>query len=142
MKIARETDYAIRCLLFMARRPFDIHTAGEIAGAQGIPPTFLAKILQKLVRAGILASARGVGGGFRLLRRPQDVTLLDAIEAVEGSLAPNTCLVEGRHCSRVARCAAHPVWREIQRDMAGTLARYSIQSMMESERKSTAATRG
>jgi Rrf2 family protein len=99
MKIARETDYAVRCLLFMARSPLAIHTVGEIAESQKIPSCFLAKILQKLVRAGLLSSSRGVRGGFRFRRNPRDVTLLSAIEAVEGPLALDGRRVEG---------AAHP----------------------------------
>jgi Rrf2 family protein len=142
MKIARETDYAVRCLLFMARRPLAVYTVGKIAVSQKIPPSFLAKILQKLVRAGLLSSSRGVGGGFRFRRGPGDVTLLSAIEAVEGPLA-----LDGRRAGmgrrlRIGRNAAHPIWKVIQRDMAGTLARYSIQDMVESQRKSAAATRG
>jgi Rrf2 family protein len=142
MKIARETDYAVRCLLFMARRPLAVHTVGEIAVSQKIPPSFLAKILQKLVRAGLLSSTRGVRGGFRFRSAPRDVTLLSAIEAVEGSLALYGRRVEGRRCPRVARVAAHPVWKKVQQDMAGTLARYSIQDLAESERTPAAATRG
>ena len=133
MRISRETDYAIRCLLFMARAPFEVRTVGETAGPQEIPPSFLAKILQKLVRAEILSSARGQRGGYRFRKSPCDVTILSVIEAIEGPVAFNDCLVDGITCSRVARCAAHPVWKEIQKEVADRLGRRTIGDLLESE---------
>lgn len=133
MKIARETDYAIRCLLHMARRPDGIFTVREISGPRGIPPTFLAKILQKLGKAGIASSVRGSRGGFRLTRHPGEITLLSVIEAVEGPLAPNDCLVEGNRCSQAGRCAVHPVWRELREILAAKLEEVNLQRLAERE---------
>ena len=126
MRISREADYAIRCLLFMAATPRVARTVAQAAPSQGIPPSFLAKILQKLARAGILSSARGARGGYRFRKDPRDVTVLSVIEAIEGPVAVNDCLVEGATCSRAARCAAHLLWRELQGDIADRLGRRSI----------------
>lgn len=133
MKIARETDYAVRCLLHMARRPDGIFTVREISGPRGIPPAFLAKILQKLGKAGIASSVRGARGGFRLARHPGAITLLSVIEAVEGPLAPNECLVEGNRCSQATRCAVHPVWRELREVLAVKLGKVTLQRLVEQE---------
>lgn len=133
MKIARETDYAVRCVLFMARTPSRFFTVREISTVQEIPPSFLAKILQKLSRAGITASARGSRGGFRLAMDPGDITLLKVVEAVEGRLAPNDCLVEGRACSRAGRCSVHPVWRELREEIAGRLGGCTIRKLIDAE---------
>ncbi|GAB4362667.1 MAG: Rrf2 family transcriptional regulator [Deltaproteobacteria bacterium] len=133
MKISRETDYAIRCLLQLARRPEGVSTVREISGPRGIPPVFLAKILQKLGRAGMTESVRGARGGFRLARDPAEITLLSVIEAVEGPLAPNDCLVEGNRCSQAGRCSVHPVWRELRETLAGMLAAVTLRQLAERE---------
>lgn len=134
MKISRETDYAIRCLLFMAGNPVKNHPVGRIARSREIPQSFLAKILQKLVRAGILTSARGTSGGFRLFRSPGDITLLQVIEAIEGPLALNDCLMENRTCSMESRCGAHMAWKEIRKVLAADLDRYSLRKLLDLER--------
>jgi len=133
MKIARETDYAIRCLLQMAKRPDGITTVREISRSRGIPPVFLAKILQKLGRAGIVESVRGARGGFRLSADPAEVTLLRVIEAVEGPLAPSVCLVEGNSCPQAERCSVHPVWRELRETLATMLAEVTLRRLAERE---------
>ena len=68
MQITRETDYAIRCVLHLARQPRRVAPAAEIAAATQVPRIFLAKILQRLAKAGIVVSQRGVQGGFSLAR--------------------------------------------------------------------------
>ncbi|MBI5419065.1 MAG: Rrf2 family transcriptional regulator [Deltaproteobacteria bacterium] len=133
MRISRETDYAIRCLIFMARRPLKVHTVMEVARPRGIPPSFLAKILQKFVKSGILSSARGVRGGFRLTRSPADITLLQVIEAVEGPISLNDCMVERETCSLASRCAAHSAWKEIQGVLAAKLGEYTIRMLADQE---------
>lgn len=133
MKIARETDYAIRCLLQMAQRPGGRHTVRTLSALRGIPSTFLAKILQKLGKAGIVSSARGSGGGFRLARLPGDITVLSMIEAVEGPLAPNACIVERNRCSQADRCAVHPLWRECRELLAEKLGKVTLQHLAERE---------
>lgn len=133
MKIGRETDYAIRCLLFIAANPVGNYPVGRIARSRGIPHSFLAKILQKLVRAGILVSARGTSGGFRLSRNPAEITLLNIIEAIEGPLALNDCLVETRTCSMASKCGAHTAWKEIRKALAAHLDGYSLRKLLDLE---------
>lgn len=133
MKISRETDYAIRCLLFMARNPGMVFSVGEISGPQAIPPSFLAKILQKLARAGITSSTRGAGGGFRLAASPDGISLLSVIEALEGPLAVNDCLVDGKACLPSARCSAHAAWKEIRVEIAGIMRRYTLRWLLDRE---------
>lgn len=133
MKISRETDYAIRCLLQLARQPGGVLTVREISGPRGIPPLFLAKILQKLGRAGIAESVRGARGGFRLARAPGEITLLSVIEAVEGPLGSNDCLVEGNRCALSERCSVHPVWKELREILSANLAGISLRELSERE---------
>lgn len=106
MLVTREADYAIRCVLEVARAG---HTnATRVALAQGISPTFLGKIVQSLAKAGILATRRGVGGGITLAKPPERFTLLDVIEAVEGRLAIIECLRSPEGCPHAGECPAFP----------------------------------
>lgn len=112
MLVTREADYAVRCVVEVARTG---HTsAAQVARVQGISPTFLGKIVQSLAKAGILATRRGVGGGISLAKPPGEFTLLQVIEAVEGPLCINDCLQSPAQCGHVADCPAYPYLCEAQ----------------------------
>lgn len=129
MQITRKSDYAIRCILHLVLNQGRICTVGEISEAQDVPKTFTAKILQQLVKMGIASSTKGVKGGFTLAKAPEEVTLLDAIEAVEGPLAMNRCVVDTKSCSRSASCSVHPVWVDLKADMEKTLRSYNFKQL-------------
>lgn len=105
MLVTREADYAIRCVLEVARH--GRISAAEVARLQDISPTFLGKIVQSLARAGILATRRGVGGGITLAVPIEAISLLRVIEAVEGPLCVNDCLRDPPMCLRIAECPAY-----------------------------------
>lgn len=117
MQITRETDYAIRCIQYLCKNPSDIKMVDEIASEMNIPKSFLAKILQKLTKAKIAKSFRGVKGGFILARRPEDINLLEIIEIIEGPIAMNTCAVNERYCSFSDSCSVHPIWVSLKKDI-------------------------
>lgn len=133
MKITRETDYAIRCLMFMARDPKKVHSVTELFEPLDIPRSFLAKVLQNLTSAGLLSSTRGATGGFVLVKAPDEITLLDVIAATQGSIVLNDCLVAGKSCSRKNRCSAHPAWKKIQGTIVTELSKYTIMMLSESD---------
>ncbi len=119
MLVTREADYAIRCVLEVARAG---HTnATRVAQAQGISATFLGKIVQSLAKAGILATRRGVGGGITLARPPERFTLLEVIEAVEGRLSIMECLRSPEGCCHVGDCPALPYLELAQARLRATL---------------------
>lgn len=129
MKSNRETDYAIRCVYCMSREPHRLHMIREIAEDQDVPRSFLAKILQKLVKAKIVLSVRGVKGGFTLARKPSEITLLDVTEAIQGPLFMNSCVLDSKSCSRRGVCSIHPVWIEICDFWAVKLREYDFSSI-------------
>jgi Rrf2 family protein len=117
--VTREADYAVRCVVEVARAG---HTsAAKVARSQGISPTFLGKIVQSLAKAGILATRRGVGGGIALARPPEDFTLLEVIEAVEGPLAIIECLRQPGGCVHEGECPAFPYLALAQARLRETL---------------------
>jgi Rrf2 family protein len=126
MQITRQTDYAIRCILYLSGSPDEIIMADEIAKTRGIPKSFLSKILQRLVRARIVRSFRGVRGGFRLAKKPEKISLLEVIEAIEGTLAINRCAFNKGKFRCGDQCDLHPAWTALRKDLEGLLGSYSI----------------
>lgn len=106
MLVTREADYAIRCVLEVARN--GRMSARRVAEIQGISPTFLGKIVQSLSRAGILSTRRGVGGGIALALPAESITLLRVIEAIEGPLCLNDCLTDPPRCEYTDGCPVYP----------------------------------
>lgn len=134
MQITRETDYAIRCVLYLASRTDRVIMVDEIAREMATPKSFLSKILQKLVRADIARSFRGVKGGFQLNREPRNITLLDVIEAVEGSIAMNKCVLDTSSCGFSGTCAVHPIWVRIRGEVNELLAHHNFEDISRSVR--------
>ena len=134
MEITRETDYAIRCVLFLAMQPDRVFMVGEIAEKKDVPKAFLAKILQKLVKGGIVSSIRGVKGGFRLNKKPKDISLLKVIEAVDGPVSLNICVVDKRSCDRSGHCSIHNVWVDLHDDFAKKLNSIDFSRLVKNEK--------
>lgn len=139
MVITRATEYAIRTIIYLAKHPKgEIVLKKDICRTQEVTPAFLTKILQPLIKEGIVSSQRGVGGGFLLNRAAEEITLLDILEAEEGPLSLNHCLVEKGLCQRDTLCSAHTVWEEAQSSMIAVLQRHNIAELVQREKQKTA----
>lgn len=114
MRLTREGDYAVRVMVELAEAPGAVVPERIIRARQAIPPAHLAKIVQGLRRAGLVRTWRGVGGGVTLALPAEQVTLRQVIEAVEGRIALNRCLIEPGTCPRDRFCPAYPVWQRVQ----------------------------
>jgi len=122
MQITHQADYATRAILYLAQQGKDQHIAtGKIAREQKIPPSFLAKIVSQLSIAGILNTSRGAHGGIWLARDPDDITLLDVVEAIDGPIRLNVCSTSEGECSLEESCLIHPVWCEAQDQLVAKL---------------------
>ena len=134
MVITRATEYAIRALLFLAKQPKgQIVFKKDICESQKITPAFLTKILQPLIKDGIVASQRGVGGGFYLLKAPSRISLLDVIKSQEGPIFLNHCLSPEETCHRENICPVKAVWEEANRKLVQTLSDCDFQSLADRE---------
>jgi Rrf2 family protein len=85
-------------MAFLAARPEKVTSAGAIASALKISESHLAKVLQRLARAGLVKSTRGPNGGFRLDKNPEEIRLMDVYEVVEGPVPQNDCLFGKKVC--------------------------------------------
>lgn len=130
MIITRATEYAIRAVLYMAcQPPGEIVLKKDICRAQEITPAFLTKILQPLIKAGIVGSQRGVGGGFFLAKPAAEITLYDVVKTQEGPLYLNQCLIKEGNCGREFFCPVHGAWKEIRSEFMETLSRYDFAAL-------------
>ena len=135
MFITRKADYAVRCVLFLSMEPDRTVSTAGVSGQMLVPRTFLAKILQQLTKKGIVQSVQGVTGGFRLARSPEEINLLEVIEAIQGISAANACAVDERACSLSGKCAVHPVWVELRKVVEERLSNETFAMMVERARK-------
>ena len=140
LQITRKVDYAIRGMVCLASKPSDkVSLLNEIAVDVGVSQTFLAKIFQHFNKMGLVKSSRGAGGGFQLSRPAEEITLLEIVESVEGNIILNHCLVTAGQCSRDSTCTVHPVWREVQEKIRGTLGSVTLKHLVG---KSSGLTKG
>lgn len=122
MRITRAGEYAVRCVLYMAgREKNQIISRKEISKDMDIPDQFLGKIAQQLARSGFLEIIQGAKGGYRLLRKPEDITLLDVVEAVSGEIFLNDCIMNPSSCTRSRSCAVNAVWEKAREQLRTTL---------------------
>jgi Rrf2 family protein len=122
MEISRRTDYGVRVILDLASLPHNQRApTQEIAQRQNIPSPFLAKIISQLSLAGLVTTFRGAGGGVTLARSPSEISLLHVIEALEGPVRLNRCLIEPGACPHNNHCPVHHIWARAQADLTGLL---------------------
>ncbi|HZQ71224.1 MAG TPA: Rrf2 family transcriptional regulator [Terriglobales bacterium] len=115
MQITRASDYAVRVVIHLAGLPVGSTVRrSELARVGDVPEHFLSKVLQRLVHSGMVRSQRGAGGGFSLAVPAAKISMLDVVQAIEGPIRMNQCLIEGPSCERKAWCPAHQVWAETQ----------------------------
>ena len=113
LRLSKKADYALLALRHMAahaERP--AHSARELAEAYDIPAELLAKVLQSLVRAGLLASHQGIHGGYGLSRSSDLISVADVIQAIDGPLTVTACSTEEENCDQYSKCSVRdPLWK-------------------------------
>ncbi len=125
--------YAIRALTYMAAREDQSvpASAADVAEAENIPPYYLAKVLQDLARADLLSSVRGRGGGFLLKKAPEDVKVLEILEAVENIRRLTTeCVLGLDECSDEVSCPLHNTWTQFRTDLIDSFGELTLADMV------------
>ena len=133
MQIPRRVDYGLRAVIYLSGQGADrCCSIGEIAKQQGVPKKFLEKIVQDLVRGGVVKSKRGASGGYQLARAPEAISFCDVIEAIEGPIAVNACLDHQLGCDQIPRCVMIGVWSAVQDKIIEVLSRTTIAALKRS----------
>ena len=130
MQLTRAADYGVRVMIHLAAAGNNgRQSLSALAKAADAPESFLSKVLQSLVRAGLVESRRGQAGGFEIAQIGGMATIRTVIEAVDGPVRLNTCLMEGRGCHRSPWCPAHPLWSRAQDAMFQVLDAMTVAEM-------------
>lgn len=138
--ITRETDYALRAMLWLGRCEEGSTVATSVlAREMAIPYRFLRRIASKLTNAGLLQSSRGKGGGLKIAKPTTEINLLDIICAVDAKdVALNSCLTERNCCSRSGECVVHATLQTIQDQIHQALSDCSLDELLRREQKKAA----
>lgn len=120
-RINKLTDYAVVLLVDMARSG-RTRSAQEIAADTGVPLPTVAKVMKALARDGLVVGTRGAGGGYGLGRRPEEITVADMIQAVEGPIALTSCVeTADDDCGIESLCPMHGHWNRVNRAVHAAL---------------------
>jgi Rrf2 family protein len=132
MQIPRRVDYGLRAVIYLGdQQQGKCSSITEIAKHQGVPKKFLEKIIQDLVRGGLIQSKRGPAGGYKLARSAEAISFCDVIEAIEGPISVNACLDHALGCDQIPRCTMIGVWSEVQRSVTEVLSRTTIAALRQ-----------
>jgi Rrf2 family protein len=136
MQLTRRGEYAIRAMYDLAIHEEDGTTySKEIANRQQIPPKYIAQIILDLSRAGMVYTNRGAHGGVRLAKSAGEISLKDIVEAIEGPISLNICLLREGECEKEDDCPMHEIWVKVQGDMLKTLASTTLTVLKSSPDK-------
>jgi Rrf2 family protein len=134
MTFKKSTRYALYAAMEMARSgPDDQVTVTRVAERYSISTAVLAKIFQQLVRAGIAESTRGVRGGYSLIRKPSELTVLDVIDAFESRRSTDQCLVaevRERICADYTLCRLRKLFDEVDETARCTYASVTLETLV------------
>jgi Rrf2 family protein len=115
LQLTRRGDYAVRAAIGLAKAGSwgEFRKLREVSSEMRIPLHYTQEILTLLMRAGLAEARAGKGGGYRLMRNPDDITLLEIVEAAEGPLSLERCTLSGGPCRREETvCAVHAYWEQ------------------------------
>jgi Rrf2 family protein len=132
LKLTKKADYGLMAMKHLAERaPHCACSAKDVADAYGIPQEALAKILQRLVKAGLLHSQHGMNGGYTLARDPATISAFEVIRAIDGPLFITSCITVRGECDQTDRCTIREPLRRVNESIEQVLRRISIWEMKE-----------
>jgi Rrf2 family protein len=142
--LSKRGDYVVRSAICLARS----YESGvpkkmrQVSVEMEIPRTYVSQILGDLARAGVAQSFFGTNGGYSLIRAPAEVSLLEIVEAAEGSLAPSECVLGSDSCGWDSVCPLHESWKAATSALRSVLASTSLADLLERDRAIEAGTYG
>lgn len=140
MKLSLRGEYALRAMLVLGLNyEKEVVRIKTISEQQNIPKRFLEQILNDLKSAGLVQSRRGITGGYRLARSPEQISLASVIRHIEGALAPVSCVSEQFYekcsCPDESRCAIRSIMKEVRDAVVNVAERVTIAELCTRSRK-------
>jgi len=132
LKLTKKADYALMAMKHLAESASKAAlSAKDVADAYGIPPEALAKILQRLAKAGLLHSVHGINGGYMLARAAHTISAFEVIQAIDGPLFITSCVTVRGECDQTDRCNIREPLRKVNESIEAVLKRIKISHMRE-----------
>ncbi len=132
LKLTKKADYGLMAMKHLAEHSdHGAFSAKDVADAYGIPPEVLAKILQRLVKAGLLHSQHGTNGGYLLARDARKISAFEVIRAIDGPLFITSCITVRGECDQTERCTIREPLRRVNQSIEDLLRSISISEMKE-----------
>lgn len=121
LQLTRRADYAVRAMLALARQPGTYVSGRRVAAEMAIPPRFVAQVMGDLVTAGLVEARTGRSGGYQLVTRTDEVSMLAIVEAVEGDTRRQVCVLRGMPCQHDGKCDVHDIFAAAQQALLARL---------------------
>jgi Rrf2 family protein len=138
LKLTKKADYGLIAMRHLAAHAdLGACSAKDLAEMYGLPQEALAKLLQRLVKHGLLQSQQGTNGGYSLARDPRMISALDVIRALEGPLFMTSCTTAKGSCEQTTRCTIREPLRKVSKSIEEVLSCLTIWEMTESEESVT-----
>lgn len=132
LKLSKKADYGLMAMKHLAERaPQGACSAKDVADAYSIPSELLAKVLQRLVKAGLLHSQHGMNGGYTLARDPATISAFEVIRAIDGPLFITSCITVRGECDQSERCTIREPLRRVNQSIEEVLRNITIASMKD-----------
>ena len=128
--LSKLADYGVIVATHLAAYPDRQVTAGTVATETRLPQATVAKVLKALAHAGLVAAARGAGGGYRLARVATSISVAEVVAAIDGDIGLTQCSVHVDECARTAYCPTRPHWAAINRAVGAALSAISLAEMV------------
>ncbi len=127
LKLTKKADYGLIAMKHLAEHAQrGAVSAKDLAAAHSIPTELLAKILQRLVRAGLLSSQQGINGGYTLARDPRGITTFEVITAIEGPMFVTGCMTHRGECEQTSRCTVREPLRKVSQSIEEVLTKMTV----------------
>ncbi|HPM77438.1 MAG TPA: Rrf2 family transcriptional regulator [bacterium] len=134
MRISTKGRYGLRALVDLAAHYQDRPVLlSEIAERQTLSKRYLERLFTQLRDNGILRSVRGASGGYMLNRKPNEISVTEILEALEGSLSPVECIVDSQLCCRTEQCVTHDLWTELSSTIREKLDSVSLEELKDKQ---------
>ena len=132
LKLTKKADYGLMAMKHLAEHAQDgACSAKDVAESYGIPPEVLAKILQRLAKAGLLHSQHGINGGYILARAASEISAYEVIRAIDGPLFITSCITVRGECDQTERCTIREPLRKVNQSIEDVLKKIKIAEMTE-----------
>ena len=136
MQVSTRGRYGVRLMVALALNYGNGSTLlREVARREAISEKYLGQIIIPLKNAGLVSSQRGSRGGYALARAPEEVTVKDVVEAIEGRIAAVPCVQDPEACARATSCVARGVWKKLNKDIEASLSSFTLAGLARQARR-------